>query len=170
MPRTLSRMLGAALICAVLSIGVASAAEYSALTSMDTQAAKAANVAYPITMSGDASQAFKIDGSKIIIQQSGDFYFSAAAQVGAVPGVNVTGDIYLWVRLNGKDMEDSNSIQTIPQPNFTAVLVSQGGITLKKGDVLEFIYAATRPGLGLIATRPKNMPGVPSMIFTIFEL
>jgi hypothetical protein len=170
MIRKLSRLFGAALVCAVLSAGIASAAEYSALTSMDTQAAKAADVAYPITMSGEASHAFKIDGSKIIIQQAGDYYFSAAGQVGAQPGSRATGDVYLWVRLNGKDMDDSNSIQSIPQPEFTAVLVSQGGLTLKKGDVLEFIYAATRPGLGLIATRPKNMPGVPSMIFTIFQL
>jgi hypothetical protein len=31
------------------------------------------------------------------------------------------------------------------------------------------VYAATAPGLGLIATKPAGMPAVPSMIFSIFK-
>ncbi len=93
---------------------------------------------------------------------------TGAAQVGGINGA--TGDIYLWVRVNGKDVPDSNSIQTIPIAGFTTVLVSTTEMTFKDGDVLEFVYAATKPGLGIIASRPKGLPGVPSIIFSIFEL
>lgn len=162
------RSMLAAIGLALLIGSAATAASYSALTSMETQVAKAANTPYPIVMTGDSSKAFKIDGARLIAQREGDYYFNAAAQVGATGSQG--GDVYLWLRLNGKDVEDSNSVQSVPTPSFTAVLVSQGGMTLKKGDVLEFVYAATAPGLGLVATKPANMPGVPSIIFSMFEL
>ena len=144
----------------------AMASTLSALTSMDTQVAKAASAPYAVTMTGEASSAIKIEGSKITVLRAGDFYMSAAAQVGGT----ATGNVYLWMRVNGTDVPDSNSIQTVPSPAFTAVLVSQTGMTFKKGDVLEFVYAATAPGLGLIASKPAGMPGVPSIIVSIFDL
>ena len=144
----------------------AMATTMSALTSMDTQVAKAANTPYAITLTGDSSTAFKVEGSKITIQREGDYYMSAAAQVGG----SANGNIYLWLRVNGKDVPDSNSVQNIPSPTFTTVLVSQTGMAFKKGDVLEFVFAATAPGLGMVATKPAGMPGVPSIIFSIFEL
>lgn len=141
------------------------AATFSALISSDSQTAKAANTPYAIVMKGDATPGFKVEGTKVTILKPGDYFVCAAAQVGGT----VPGDIYLWVRQNGKDVADSNSIQTIPAANFTAVLVSQGEMTFKANDVIEFMYSATAPGLGLIATKPANMPAVPSMIFTIFK-
>jgi hypothetical protein len=148
--------------------GVASAyaANMSALTSSESQLATAANTGYPIKLTGDPSEAYKIDGSKVIILRAGNYYLNAAAQIGGT----TTGDVYLWMRLNGKDVADSNSIQTVPVKGFTAVLVAQTGIGLKKGDVVEFVYAASEPGLGLIAPTPKGMPAVPSIIFPILEL
>lgn len=165
MRKTLS-ILAAGLIA--LSASVAMAATYSSLTSMDTQVVKAVGTGVPVVMTGDSSKAFKIDGAKLTTLRDGDYYFNAAAQVGGAAAE--VGDVYLWLRLNGKDVPDSNSVQTIPSPKFTAVLVSQGGMTLKKGDILEFVIGATAPGLGIIATKPAGMPAVPSIIFSIFEL
>jgi hypothetical protein len=159
---TICLMAGAILLWGSAAI----ATTMSALTSMETQVAKAADTPYPIKVTGDDSSSFKIEGSKVTILHAGDFYLSAAAQVGG----NTAGEIYLWMRVNGKDVDDSNSIQTIPSAGFTTVLVSQTGFTFKKGDVVEFVYAASKPGLGLVASRPKGMPGVPSIIFSIFEL
>ena len=161
--RKLTAMFAAGII--TLFCSSAMAATFSALISSDSQTAKAANTAYAITMKGDATPGFKVDGSKVTILKAGDYFVCGAAQVGGT----VAGDIYLWVRQNGKDVADSNSIQTIPAANFTAVLVSQGEMTFKAGDVIEFMYQATVPGLGLIATKPANMPAVPSIIFTIFK-
>jgi len=162
--RKLTSFLAAGVIA--LSCSVAMAASMSALTSMDTQVAKAANTGYPIVLTGDSNTSYKIEGSKVTILRPGDYYLAAAAQVGG----NATGDIFMWMRVNGADVPDSNSVQTIPSPKFTAVLVAQTGMTFKKGDVVEFIYAATAPGLGLIASKPAGMPAVPAIIFTIMEL
>ena len=149
-----------------LSGASAIAASMAALTSMETQVTKQANESFAIKMTGEATGAFKIEGSKLTILRDGFFNISAAAQVGG----SSTGDIYMWMRVNGKDVPDSNSQQTIPTPKFTAVLVAQTGMELKKNDVVEFIIAATAPGLGIVASKPANMPGVPSIIFSIFEL
>ncbi len=164
------RQLLPAITAAMICFGAYSAqsAEYSALASMDTQVAKKAMEAYLITMSGEVTAGYNINGSKLTIKRAGDYVVTGAAQVGGVNGV--TGDIYLWVRVNGKDVPDSNSIQTIPSAGFTAVLVATTEMTFKDGDVLEFVYASTKPGLGLIASHPKGVPGVPSIIFSIFEL
>lgn len=162
--RKLTAILTAGIIA--LACSNAMAAAYSALVSDDTQVAKAANTPYAITMTGDESPTFKIQGSKLTIARDGDYFVTMAAQVGG----STSGDIYLWIRVNGKDVPDSNSIQNIPSPSFTTVLVSQSGMTFKAGDVVEFVYAATKPGLGVIATKPRNMPVVPAVIFTIFEL
>lgn len=150
----------------VMLCATAMATTFSSLTSMETQVAKAANTPYAVAMTGDSSKAFKIDGTKLTVAHSGSYYFNAAAQIGG----NAAGNVFLWLRLNGKDVPESNSVQNIPSPGFTTVLVSQGGLTLKAGDVLEFMYGASAPGLGLVASKPANMPAVPSIIFAIFEL
>ncbi len=149
------------LLCSTASM----AATYSALISSENQVAKAANTPYVVTMTGDATPGFKVDGSKVTVLKGGDYFVCGAAQVGG----STAGNIYLWVRVNGKDVPDSNSIQNIPSKDFTTVLVSQGEMTFKAGDVFEFVYSATAPGLGLIASKPANMPAVPSIIFTIFK-
>ncbi len=158
-------LLAAAGLFALTSSAV-DAATYSALASMDSQVAKAPMTGYPIVMTGDVTDGYKVEGSKITILRAGDYFVSGAAQVGGTG----TGDVYLWVRVNGQDVTDSNSIQTIPSQGFTAVLVATTEMTFKAGDVLELVYAATQPGLGLVASRPKGLPGVPSIIFSIFEL
>lgn len=144
----------------------AMAASMAALTSMETQVTKQANESFAIKMTGEATGAFKIEGSKLTVLRDGFFNISAAAQVGG----SAVGDDYMWMRVNGKDVPDSNSQQTIPAPKFTAVLVAQTGMELKKNDVVEFVISATAPGLGIVASKPANMPGVPSIIFSIFEL
>jgi hypothetical protein len=41
---------------------------------------------------------------------------------------------------------------------------------LKAGDVVEVVYAASAPGLGLIASKPSGEPVVPSIIFTAYKI
>ena len=161
--RKFTAIIAAALITFCCS--TAMAATYSALISSESQVAAAANTPYAVKMTGDATPGFKVEGSKVTILKAGDYFVVGAAQVGG----STSGNIYLWLRQNGKDVPDSNSIQNIPSKDFTTVLVSQGEMTFKAGDVIEFIYQATAPGLGLIATKPANIPAVPSIIFTIFK-
>ena len=149
-----------------LSGSAAIAATFTNLSSDDQQVATAANTPAAVTMGGDATPGFKVAGSKVTVVDAGDYMVIAAAQVGG----SATGNVYLWTRLNGKDIPDSNSIQYISSPKFTSVIVSQGEITFKAGDVFEVMYAASAPGLGLIVAKPPNMPTVPSMIFTMYKL
>jgi hypothetical protein len=150
----------------VLAGASAKAATFVNLSSDDQQVAAAANTPAAITMSGDPTPGFTVKGSKITIAADGDYFVIAAAQVGG----SKPGNVYMWTRVNGKDVPDSNSIQYISSPQFTAVLVAQGEMTFKAGDVLEMMYAASAPGLGLIIAKPPNMPTVPSMIFTAYKL
>ena len=161
--RKLTAIIAAGLI-GLYSAG-AMAATFIGPISSDNQVAAKENTPYPITMKSDPAAGFKLDGSKLTILKAGDYLVVAAAQVGG----SGPGNIFLWVRVNGKDVPDSNSIQHIPSKEFTTVLVSQGEMTFKAGDVLEIMYAATVPGLGLIATKPAGMPAVPSMIFTVVK-
>ena len=162
------RKLTTIMASGLLALYCASAmsATMSALTSMDTQTARAVNTPYPITLTSKALASFKVEGTKITVLRSGEFYVNAAAQIGG----SGPGEVYLWMRLNDKDVPDSNSTQTVSAAKFTAVMVSQTGMSFKKGDVLEFVYAATSPGLGLMASKPANMPGVPSIIVSILEM
>jgi hypothetical protein len=162
------RKFVAGLAAGLITLGcsTAMAATFTNLSSDDEQVAKTANTPVAITMSGDATPGFSVAGSKVTIKEAGDYFVIAAAQVGG----STAGNVYLWTRVNGKDVPDSNSIQHIPSKQFTAVLVSQGEMTFKAGDVLEIMYAASAPGLGLIVAKPPGIPTVPSMIFTAYKL
>ncbi len=162
------RKITAALAAGLLNLSgaTAMAATFTNLSSDDQQVATAANTPVAVTMGGDATPGFTVKGSKVTFTGDGDYFVIAAAQVGG----STTGNVYLWTRVNGKDVPDSNSIQYISSKTFTAVLVSQGEMTFKAGDVLEIMYAASAPGLGLIVAKPPNMPTVPSMIFTAYKL
>jgi len=146
--------------------GAMAATPFLNLYSDSNQVATAANTGIALMMTGDATPGFKVAGSKITITAAGDYYVEIAAQVGG----SAAGDVYLWPRLNGKDIDDSNSIQYISSPQFTAVLVSQGEMSFKAGDVLEFMSSASAPGLGLIASKPAGSPTVPSLLVTIYKL
>ena len=163
--RKLIATAAAGLVTLVATAAVA-ATPFMNLYSDDNQVAAAANTGIALKMSGDATAGFKVSGSKITIGAAGDYFVEIAAQVGG----SVAGSVYLWPRLNGKDIEDSNSIQYISSPQFTAVLVSQGEMSFKAGDVLEFMVAGSAPGLGAIAFKPTGSPTVPSLLLTIYKL
>jgi len=85
------------------------AATFTNLSSDDQQVATAANTPVAITMSGAPTPGFSVSGSKVTTTAAGDYFVIAAAQVGG----SATGNVYLWPRVNGKDVADSNSIQYI---------------------------------------------------------
>ena len=136
------------------------------LFSDDSQVAAMPNVPLALKLSGDPTAGFKVAGSKVTIGAAGDYFVEIAAQVGG----SGAGNVYLWPRLNGKDIDDSNSVQYISSKDFTAVLVSQGEMTFKAGDVLEFMIAGSMPGLGAIASKPTGSPTVPALLLTIYKL
>jgi 2-keto-4-pentenoate hydratase/2-oxohepta-3-ene-1,7-dioic acid hydratase in catechol pathway len=70
------------------------------------------------------------------------------------------------MRVNGKDVDNSNTEQIIIDPSFTAVLVSQGVAELKRGDKITVVFSGSEPGVGLVVKKPAGEPVVPSVIFS----
>ena len=100
------------------------------------------------------------------VAEDGAYFVVAAGQVGG----NAKGSVRIWMRINGKEIDNSNTEQAILDPAFTTVLVCQGVVELKKGDKLEVMYSASAPGLGLIVKKPPGEPVVASIIFSAFKL
>jgi 2-keto-4-pentenoate hydratase/2-oxohepta-3-ene-1,7-dioic acid hydratase in catechol pathway len=92
----------------------------------------------------------------------GAFFLIAAAQAGG----KTKGLVRLWMRVNGKDVDNSNTEQIILDPSFTSVLVSQGVAELKRGDKVTVVFSGSEPGVGLVVKKPAGEPVVPSVIFS----
>ncbi|CAF1354496.1 unnamed protein product [Adineta steineri] len=116
----------------------------------------------------DGSHHIKNNNGVMEFEESGTYFVMAAAQVGSDED-NGIGDVRMWLRLNGEDMADSNTIQTVEKD--TAVLVCQTAVELKSGDKLEVVLATdvTEGTLGVVATKPHKEAAVPSIIVSVFK-
>ena len=160
-----------ALLAAAMLLGSAygaSAALYLQASSSDNQLATDTKGKSISMNSTDASLGISQKNGVVDIAASGNYFIVAAIQVGG--NGTATGNVKLWLRVNGKDVDNSNCEQSVLQPNFTSVMVSQGVNALKKGDKVEAMYSATAPGLGLVYKKPEGEPAVPSIIFSLFKL
>ncbi|CAF1382994.1 unnamed protein product [Adineta steineri] len=101
--------------------------------------------------------------------EAGVYFLIACAQVGSAKDTDASGEVHLWMRLNEKDMPNSNTIKTIRNGN-TAVLVSQTVVKLEAKDKVQLVFSTTNKELGLIASKPKNEPLVPGIIVSTFRL
>ena len=159
----------AVLAAAMLLVGTAHAAPYAQLSSSKNQLGGASPKLVTLDQN-DAIKGIVNSNGVITFNETGTYFAMAAAQAGSADGKG-RGSVRLWMRQNGTDIKNSNTEQTV-LPGFTAVLVCQGVIEVKAGDTLELIFAVTpsTDKLGLIASRPKGEPMVPSMIFTAFKV
>jgi len=120
-----------------------------------------------VTMnSTDATSGITNDNGVVTVPEDGTYFLMAAGQVGG----KAAGQVRLWMRVNDADVGNSNTIQVIADPAFTAVLVCQGLATLKKGDKVVVAYSSSVADLGLAVTSPAGEPVVPSIIFSAFKV
>jgi 2-keto-4-pentenoate hydratase/2-oxohepta-3-ene-1,7-dioic acid hydratase in catechol pathway len=112
--------------------------------------------------STDASKNIKQEKGVVRFNETGAFFVMAAAQVGG----KTKGLVRMWMRLNGKDIDNSNTEQLIIDPSFTAVLVCQGVAEVKRGDRIEVVFSGSEAGVGLVVKKPTGEPVVPSVIFS----
>ena len=143
-------------------VGSASATSYLQASSTEEQLATDTKPKVVTMNSTDASKNIKQEKGVIRFNESGAFFVMAAAQVGG----KGKGLVRMWMRLNGKDIENSNTEQYISDPSFTAVLVCQGVAEVKRGDRIEVVFSASEPGVGLVVKKPAGEPVVPSVIFS----
>ena len=143
-------------------VGGASASSWIQASSTEEQLATD-NKPKSVTMnSTDGAKNIKMDKGVITVNETGAFFLIAAAQVGG----KGKGLVRMWMRVNGKDVDNSNTEQIILDASFTAVLVCQGVAELKRGDKVTVVFSGTEAGVGLVAKKPAGEPAVPSVIFT----
>jgi hypothetical protein len=148
------------------SVGGASAASYLQASSTDEQLAVDPKPKVVTMNSTDASKNIKQDKGVVTVNESGAFFLIAAAQVGG----KTKGLVRMWMRINGKDVDNSNTEQIITDPSFTAVLVCQGVAELKRGDKVTVVFSGSEPGVGLVIKKPAGEPVVPSLIFSGWKI
>jgi hypothetical protein len=146
----------------------ASAALYLQASSTETQLAKDPKGQSIKMNSTDASLGISQRNGVVDIAASGNYFIMAAIQVGG--DGKATGKVRLWLRVNGKDVDNSNCEQAVPSGDFTTVMISQGVNALKKGDKVEAMFSGTSPGIGIVYSKPEGEPAVPSIIFSLFKL
>jgi hypothetical protein len=158
----------ATLVSAVFlaSVGAASAAGYVQASSTEEQLASDAKPKLVTMNSTDAAKNIKQDKGVITVNESGAYFLIAAAQVGG----KGKGLVRMWMRVNGKDVDNSNTEQIITDPSFTAVLVCQGVAELKRGDKVTVVFSGSEPGVGLVIKKPAGEPVVPSVIFSGWKI
>jgi len=107
----------------------------------------------------------------VTIKADGVYFMVAAIQVGKVSG---EGDDYIdvWMKQNGKDVDNSGCRQVIKDPKFTTVLVCQGIAECKAGDKFNVVISSNSAdnGVGIVKIAPKGEPAIPSIIFSIFKI
>ena len=149
------------------SVCGASAASYLQASSTEDQIAKDTKPIPVVMNSTDASKGIKMEKGVVTVNESGTYFIIAAVQVGAR---GATGNVRMWLRINGKDADNSNTEQAVEDPKFTGVMVSQGLNELKKGDKIQAVYSASAPGIGLVYSKPAGEPAVPSVIFSAWKI
>src|SRR6266436_7963546 len=111
------------------SVGSASATSYLQASSTEEQLATDAKPKVVTMNSTDAAKNIKQEKGVVRVNESGAFFFVAAAQVGG----KTKGLVRMWMRINGKDVDNSNTEQFIADASSTTVLVCQGVAELKSG-------------------------------------
>ena len=167
--KTMSIAMVASLCAAIMlaaSSGSAPAATFLQASSTDPQPAPDTKPHVASMNSTDGANNMTNQNGVVTAGEDGAYFVVAAGQVGGP----VKGSVRIWMRQNGKDVDNSNTEQFIGDPAFTTVLVCQGVLEMKKGDKIEVMFSATAPGLGLIVRKPPGEPIVASIIFSAFKL
>ena len=175
----LSAAFGAAILVTSLatpqvSLGAPPGPIYAQLSSSMSQ--KASLTGTLVTMdSNDALGGLEHDdkgkGSDITIKTDGVYFMVAAIQVAKETG-DADDYIDVWMKQNGKDVDNSGCRQVIKDPKFTTVLVCQGIAECKAGDKFNVVISSNTAdsGVGIVKIAPKGEPAIPSIIFSIYKI
>ncbi|HBI45920.1 MAG TPA: hypothetical protein DDY78_24150 [Planctomycetales bacterium] len=148
---------------------------YAQLSSMTTQRPKEGAPLIVQMENNDALSGLthdpKAKPDEITVDADGVYFVVAAIQVGKETG-DAEDYLDVWLKQNGKDVDNSGCRQAVQDPKFTTVLVSQGIAECKKGDVLNVAISASAPGkgLGIVATSPKGEATIPSIILSLYKI
>ena len=152
------------------SVGLAEGDQYLQASSTITQCPGVAPETVKIDVV-DSANGIALADNKITVSEAGTYLIVAAPQVGR-EGAGPLGCFDLWLRVNGKDVANSN-VQLCQDAGSMAkdVIISQGIAPLAAGDVLEVMMSANNPKANMCieAIQPTGEPLVPSIIFSMIE-
>ena len=166
----MTKKILSALVAVVATAGVANADQYLQASSSVTQCPGTAPTLVEMDIV-DAANGVTLAKNKIAVSEAGPYLIVAAPQVGREGG-GPYGCFDLWLRINGKDVANSN-VQLCQDEGSRAkdVIISQGIVPMKAGDALTVMMSASNPAAKICieAIRPKGEPLVPAIIFSMIK-
>ena len=121
----LGSIFGSAVLVASAS-GAFAAGGYLQASSEEDQIVKEANKPQLVTMaSTDAAKGIKNNKGVVILDQTGTYFTIVGVQVGSRGG---TGLVRLWFQTNGKDVDNSNCEQMVPNADYTTVKIGRAHV------------------------------------------
>ena len=166
----MTKKILSALVAVVATAGVANADQYLQASSSVTQCPGKSPTLVEMDIV-DAANGVTLAENKVTVGEAGPYLIVAAPQVGREGG-GPYGCFDLWLRINGKDVANSN-VQLCQDEGSRAkdVIVSQGIVPMQAGDALEVMMSASNPEAKICieAIRPKGEPLVPAIIFSMIK-
>jgi hypothetical protein len=152
--------------------GIVISTDWLRASSTTTQRIRETDVGQVIILDHvDGAQGVTLDTltGKITVSQECQYVVIAAPQVGREKhGLNA--DFRSWLRVNGMDVPNTNTLKGLPSGAVNDVLVCNALMHLRAGDELEIVMATNHPdsGVGIESFRPAvDEPRVPSIILTM---
>lgn len=107
----------------------------------------------------------------ITINRTGTYLIIVGPQTGKLAGNNPRW-MDFWIRINDKDVPNSNVRTILKDPAVTDVVITQAVTHFNKGDMLNIMMSVevADEGLGIVAIHPDKEPLIPSIILTILQL
>jgi hypothetical protein len=107
----------------------------------------------------------------ITINRTGTYLIIVGPQTGKLAGNNPRW-MDFWIRINNKDVPNSNVRTVLVDPAVTDVIITQAVTHFNKGDMLNIMMSVevADEGLGIVAIHPDKEPLIPSIILTILQL
>ncbi len=125
----------------------------------------------PLPELGEAIRGIEFEKGNIIIKQSGIYLLVACPQISKSSGY-IPRWIDFWVRINGKDVSNSNIRCVLQMPDEKTVTMVNLVAAMNKRDVINITMAleTITDGIGIEAIQPKDEPTIPSIIVTLVQL
>lgn len=121
----------------------------------------------------EASGIENLNEGEFKVADGGAYFVMAAPQVGRKAQGRPVANLRCWLRVNGSNVSNSDVLLDLESADIKDVIVCQGIVSLKAGDVVT-VMAETNSadaGVALEAIQPTpSEPLVPSIIFSMFKL
>jgi hypothetical protein len=113
----------------------------------------------------------RVSNTRIKVPSTGVYETYYSVQLSRSSGGN-NAFIYIWVRLNGADLLDSNGRVAINSNNSDTLPIVPYILELNAGDEIEFVAQTTENNIHILAVSGADIPGpsIPSIIVGIKQL